>query len=311
MDRRISIDDRRSRCDPQDGPARAASARLRARSGGLPAAMAALEDRRLWNETATALQDLAIDEVAARLTPAFRLLDTRIYRCGQDRHRLAGFRHEATGAALRLLPGGDFILGDASRRYESPPRRVRVRPFLIGVAPLTRASWARDRARGPEGELPMNQVSRAKCLAWLEAAGGGLRLPAEREWEYAARAGSQTAFFWGDDFDGAYCWARGNSGRQPREPREHLEAERWNAFGLVDVAGNLWEWCADDWSEGYQLSRGAEVFHADGSAAVRRGGSWASGGHCARSAARHWRPHSYAGADTGLRLARSLDELAP
>jgi formylglycine-generating enzyme required for sulfatase activity len=86
-------------------------------------------------------------------------------------------------------------------------------------------------------------VSHEAVKVWLRAAGDGLRLPSEAEWEYACRAGTSTLFYWGDQVDPSYCWAQ--------QGLHEVDAlvDRGNAFGLVDVLGNAREWCEDVWNE--------------------------------------------------------------
>jgi formylglycine-generating enzyme required for sulfatase activity len=107
-------------------------------------------------------------------------------------------------------------------------------------------------------------VSWKKVQAWLTKAGDGLRLPWEREWEYACRAGTETRFFWGQEMDFSYCWERGNSGGQTHKVTEHVNQS--NALGLVDTLGNVAEWCQDEYQdrelwhiEPYRIARGGHV----------------------------------------------------
>ena len=133
-------------------------------------------------------------------------------------------------------------------------------------------------------------------------AGGGLlfRLPSEAEWEYACRAGTQTAYSFGDDPAqlGDYAWYSANSGEETH-PVGQLKP---NAFGLCDMHGNVWEWQSDRWHDDYN---GAPT---DGSAweisnsdrRVLRGGSWYSDAESLRCAVRgrdNWQGHwgSYGG----------------
>jgi len=106
----------------------------------------------------------------------------------------------------------------------------------------------------------------------------GYRLPTEAEWEYACRAGTTTAYYWGDeyDYDGDYCWYWDNS----RETVNFVGKKKPNQFGLYDMSGNVWEWC-NDWhgSDYYKHCVDNNVLYNPigplrGSFRVLRGGSW-------------------------------------
>jgi formylglycine-generating enzyme required for sulfatase activity len=132
-----------------------------------------------------------------------------------------------------------------------------------------------------------------------------IRLPSEAEWEYACRAGTATRYSFGDDAKdlGAYAWFRGNSkGEDPPVGRK-----KPNPWGLFDVHGYVWEWCADCWSPSHE---GAA---ADGSprvvpgekGRVIRGGSWADPADSARSAAREKAPLNHRSDRVGFRCVKA------
>lgn len=135
---------------------------------------------------------------------------------------------------------------------------------------------------------------------------GPYRLPSEAEWEYAARAGTTTRFWWGDD-DGvaaAHAWYKDNAGRQTHP----VGLKPPNPFGLYDMAGNVWQWTEDCYAESYANAP------ADGSAAetgnaclrVDRGGSWYYPAWLLRPATRERNPADYRDAVMGFRVARTL-----
>jgi len=151
-------------------------------------------------------------------------------------------------------------------------------------------SWLNDKLRRPGST----------------SADGAYRLPSESEWEYAARAGTTTRFWWGDDDSGAadYAWYKGNSGGQTQP----VGSKPANGFGLHDMVGDVWQWTEDCYAESYANAP------TDGSASeagkdclrVDRGGSWLYSSWLLRSATRERNPAGYRDVIMGLRLAKTL-----
>jgi formylglycine-generating enzyme required for sulfatase activity len=202
-----------------------------------------------------------------------------------------------------VVPAGDFDMGSNDFDFEKPVHKVTIaRPFAIGRREVTFEEWDQcvaaggcryrpdDRGQG-RGERPATDISWRDALqfiAWLsQKTGHKYRLPSEAEWEYAARAGTKTTYWWGRDLGSrlANCRDCGGNPGQQAIPSGSFSA---NPFGLFDTAGNAAEWVQDCWNDNY---RGAP---RDGSAwtsgqcgqRVLRGGSFDSQSRYVRSASR-------------------------
>jgi len=131
----------------------------------------------------------------------------------------------------------------------------------------------------------------------------GWRLPTEAEWEYAYRAGTSTAWYFGSDSNllGTYAWFDGNSSSTTHP----VAQKKPNAWGLYDMAGNVWEWCWD-WYGSYPGTVTDPVGTTSGSGRVFRGGSWLGDASYARAALRSYGAAPDArSVNLGFRLARS------
>jgi formylglycine-generating enzyme required for sulfatase activity len=155
----------------------------------------------------------------------------------------------------------------------------------------------------------------AAYCQWLKkTTGKDYRLPSEAEWEYACRAGSSTPFWWGssistDDanYDGNYTYGGGKTG-QYRKATAPVESFKPNPWGLYQVHGNVWEWCADPWHKNYRGAPedGSVWQGGDEARRVLRGGSWDSIPGVVRAA---WRCRYFSGVrlnSVGFRVARTL-----
>ena len=171
----------------------------------------------------------------------------------------------------------------------------------------------------------VNHEDALAYIAWLnQRTGGGYRLPSEAEWEYAARAGTETARYWGDGMEQAHLYANmaDQSLRKPMGPaeagRSFIDGDdgyvftspvgsfKANGFGLHDMLGNVWEWCADTWHGSYEgAPTDGSAWAAGGSAyRVLRGGSWFFVARFVRSANRYARDPSVRYDRFGFRCAR-------
>ncbi len=219
------------------------------------------------------------------------------------------------------IPGGTFLMGSPDGEghdEEHPQRSVTLNGFWLGQTEVTQAQWERIMGSNPShfkgAERPVEMVSwndAHEFLAILNATSAWMfssspieyRLPSEAEWEYAARAGTQTAYSFGND-DGQlskYAWYRNNSNDQTNPVKQ----KKPNAFGLYDMHGNVWEWCADTWHDNYQNAPDdGSIWGSLGikKARVLRGGSWSLQPDHLRSAYRNGLNPDYVDANIGFRV---------
>jgi formylglycine-generating enzyme required for sulfatase activity len=132
-----------------------------------------------------------------------------------------------------------------------------------------------------------------------------IRLPTEAEWEYACRAGTTTAFSFGDDAKDLtlYAWFTGNAkGNDPP-----VGAKKGNPWGLFDMHGYVWEWCADSWHPDYKTAPtdGTARLEKETKERVVRGGAWTTSADECRSAFRGQRKPDTKGPDIGFRCVRA------
>jgi formylglycine-generating enzyme required for sulfatase activity len=135
-----------------------------------------------------------------------------------------------------------------------------------------------------------------------------VRLPSEAEWEYCCRAGSTTRYSFGDDARmlGDFAWFKGNAaGNDPP-----VGKKKPNAWGLYDMHGYVWEWCADAWQPTHDKAAtdGSPRVVKDAQQFVVRGGSWADGADAARSASRAGQPRAFRSDAIGFRCVTAKKE---
>lgn len=228
-------------------------------------------------------------------------------------------------SVLITLPTGAFLMGSddaGSADNEGPPTRVTIgSAFAIGRDPVTVKEWRAylaDTGRsvaasGAFGSLrhPVTNVSWEDASAYCEWAsrlsGARYRLPSEAEWEYACRAGSETAYAFGADIGAQHAnfapEGAGAATGKTTPPGFYPP----NAFGLHDMHGNVSEWCADTWRPNHVGRVGAEVI-LNGAPARRavRGGSWYTLKSDTRSSSRIAVELSQRTNDLGFRIVREI-----
>ncbi|WP_439816528.1 bifunctional serine/threonine-protein kinase/formylglycine-generating enzyme family protein [Zavarzinia sp. CC-PAN008] len=223
------------------------------------------------------------------------------------------------------VPAGTYTIG--SRRTsapaaERPARCVRLSAFDIDAHPVTNARFrafagATGYSLPPLADDPVFGVADAPVVAvtWEAAAAfaawSGGRLPTEAEWEVAAKAGAdELTFPWGDEAPGPTHANIDRVSDAPSRVGSHPAGR--NAWGLWDLCGNVWEWCADPWDEA--LHRRAEgdaldpVGQGDGSLRPLRGGSFDSFSETGRCSFRARAPADEVRADIGFRVVYAPEE---
>jgi formylglycine-generating enzyme required for sulfatase activity len=287
------------------------------------------------------------------------------------------FRDCADCPDMMRIPGGAFMMGapdDEPGRYpeEGPAHPVRIRPFALGRFDVTRGEWSafvkatgRPTVKGcswtarsgakidPEGSwrdvgFPQDETHPAVCVTWQDAQDYAhwltqrtkhqYRLPSEAEWEYAARAGTTTAYFWGRtathdaaNYGAEACCSGATGGRDRWQYTSPSGAFPPNGFGVSDMSGNVLQWVQDCFSPSYAgapadgsayhssvvLHMSGDLKEMDGTNSctyrMLRGGDFAVPPRQIRSAFRSWGPapgstlRDYRSAGVGFRVARALE----
>ncbi|MDX9755149.1 MAG: formylglycine-generating enzyme family protein [bacterium] len=230
---------------------------------------------------------------------------------------LPGLSRHSAPLVLVRIPAGTFTMGSPATEpghefNEGPRRQVTIsRDFYLGKYEITQAQWKAVMTDNPSifvgDELPVNKVSWQDCQYFITCLkvmkkDSGFRLPTEAEFEYACRAGTQTATFFGNnppvEVMTSYAWCRLNSEFEIH-PVGMLKPNPW---GLYDIIGNVWEWCAD-WYYLYDskptIDPTGPLFGRD---KVIRGASWAAREEWLRSADRGKFPPNEAYNTGGFRI---------
>ncbi|HYO15457.1 MAG TPA: SUMF1/EgtB/PvdO family nonheme iron enzyme [Thermoanaerobaculia bacterium] len=208
---------------------------------------------------------------------------------------------------VRMCPG-TFTMGSAENDKnvdadENPAHQVTLTSeFWIGKTEITNAQYRRFRSdQQGEDRLPATGVSWNDAKAACEHFGG--RLPTEAEWEYAARAGSRTAWSFGDDEKrlGEHAWFDGNSENKPHP----VATRKPNAWGLHDMHGNVWEWVAEWYGPYPSTAQSDPKGPPSGESRVLRGGSFVNPARVLRSAFRVRNWPEFLGRYFGFRCVRA------
>jgi formylglycine-generating enzyme required for sulfatase activity/class 3 adenylate cyclase len=204
------------------------------------------------------------------------------------------------------IRGGSFAMGSNDDPTERPVHQVTIKPFSIGKYPVTVQEWNECAAAKACGftaagrdDAPVSNVSwtdAQQYVAYLaQATKKSYRLPSEAEWEYAARGGTQTKYWWGDKLQPGMAGCK-DCGDLAAEQPAKVGSFKPNPFGLYDMGGGVDQWVDDCWHRTYQGAPGDGSAWAGGdcSSHVLRSGSW-------KNDSRYVRPSNRDGYDTNVR----------
>ncbi|MGV7032781.1 bifunctional serine/threonine-protein kinase/formylglycine-generating enzyme family protein [Methylobacterium symbioticum] len=224
----------------------------------------------------------------------------------------------STCPPLVEVPAGSFSMGGTADPSERPAHHVRIPAFLMSRGPVTVAEWNACHAAGRcefRAEGAPNQP--AANLSWDDAqqyvrwisgvTQKAYRLPSEAEWEYAARGGTRTRFWWGDQFRGEMAPCRSAGGIPPDAAPAAADFPE-NPYGLLGTTCIVAQWVSDCWHRNYRGAPG------DGSAwgapnckqRVLRGGTWRSRAETERVTSRDFYDPGVRYPGNGIRIARDL-----
>ncbi len=217
------------------------------------------------------------------------------------------------------LPGGTLRMGSNDDYSERPVHTVSLEPFLMARSAVTVQEWqacvdAKGCTLQPKGrpDQPLTNASwddANQYAAWLSVATGKhYRLPTEAEWEYAARAGTDTRYPWGNAMMPGKASCKGCGEPVSMQNPPAVEAYPPNPFGLFGMNGGAAEWVADCWHRDYADAprTGTNAWDApDCRERVLRGGSWVADAKYLRASSRDYYDASVRYPTHGLRLART------
>ena len=191
-----------------------------------------------------------------------------------QRHQAQFIREDlGSGAILDMvaIPGGTFVMGSPNTEAErfdneGPQQTVNIPPFFMGKYEVTQAQYQAVMGNNPAffkgAKRPVELISWDEAVKFCQKLSQKIsktcRLPSEAEWEYACRAGTTTPFYFGEtitpdlvNYDGNVSYGAAPKGLY-REQTTDVGSFPPNAFGLYDMHGNVWEWCADPWHDNHE-----------------------------------------------------------
>jgi formylglycine-generating enzyme required for sulfatase activity len=227
-----------------------------------------------------------------------------------------------------VVPAGEYMMGSPTsetgrRDNEGPQHKVTIaRPFAVSKFEITFDDWdscvrfggctsVSDSGwkRGTQPVINVTWLDAQQYVTWFSRiTGQTYRLLTEAEWEYAARAGTDTAYSWGDEIGKRNANCTGCGSEWDNKQTAPVDSFAPNAFGLHNMHGNVWQWVQDCYQGNYDgaPSDGSAWTSGDCTNRVRRGGSWGSDPRSLRAAYRDWLPTDVRNYNIGFHVGRTL-----
>jgi formylglycine-generating enzyme required for sulfatase activity len=246
--------------------------------------------------------------------------NSELLAIGRNPQGQSEYWRAADGAIMVEIPAGEFLMGspdDRGEPDERPQHRVYISTFLIDKIEVT---WRQLRKFteatgsplppepiwGSPDDYPAAFVLWDEAMSYCEWVGG--RLPTEAEWEKAARGTDGNIYPWGNDWESQRCNSISGGLHRPERAGSHPGCV--SPYGVLDMAGSMWEWCADRYGESYYAESVSRDPTGPTSGRLRtiRGGAWMSQPAWVRTAYRSKRSPTSRNADHGFRCARDTPE---
>ena len=258
--------------------------------------------RDLTVEASRAQKEQFEKELAQKDDEIMRLREKLVERSKNIESGNAQYFKEQLGNNVELemiaIPSSTFLMGSPEgegRNSEKPQHKVNVQAFYMGKYPITQAQYQQIMGKNPS-EFKGNDQRSVENVSWDDAVefckklskqtGNKYRLSTEAEWEYACRAQTTTAYYFGESITKEQVNYRETVGYSPvgTTPVGKFPP---NDFGLYDMHGNVWEWCQDDWHDSYKNApNNGSAWLSEETTKVIRGGSWNDNSDVCRSAIR-------------------------
>ncbi|OQY53277.1 MAG: sulfatase [Desulfobacteraceae bacterium 4572_89] len=238
------------------------------------------------------------------------------------------------GMTFILVKPGSFMMGspetEQGRDANEILHEIKIkRPYYLQTTEVTLKQWRSImgkkwlRKRSGTGDIPVTRVSYYDCLKFINKLNkkkmGVYRLPTEAEWEYACRAGTTTAYHWGNSIDCSRAMYGNNTKKSktcilffssmniPPNGPAPVKTFAPNPWGFYDMHGNVWEWCADEYTDYLTHKKEKGYSTMESETRIRRGGSWFKYEQSLRSANRAYAHPGAKFITTGFRLVRGLE----